>query len=217
MSKTSIRKAGFKEIGHTELLQTYAGVSKLQMGFLGSAFHVVLATGHVPLKEVSAALTPAKLRSAFGYAHEIQKAVKSARGRKGVSIYVLGLNPHAGEEGLLGSEESRVVRPAIQTAKRHGIVISGPLVPDAAFVPGNLPHGSIVVALYHDQGLIPFKMAHGYDEGVHLTLGLPFVRTSVDHGTAKDIFGQNKARHGSMLSALRWCMLLVKERENGEN
>jgi 4-hydroxythreonine-4-phosphate dehydrogenase len=121
-------------------------------------------------------------------------------------IGLLGLNPHAGDSGLIGQEEQTVISKAMKQLFELGIPVVGPLVPDAAFQKENWGKYSTFVACYHDQGLIPFKSIHGFDSGVHLTLGLSLKRTSVDHGTAKDIFGKNKANPGSMVSALRWAI-----------
>jgi 4-hydroxythreonine-4-phosphate dehydrogenase len=120
-------------------------------------------------------------------------------------LAIVGVNPHAGEQGLLGDEEA-LLRQLL------GADVRGPLVPDAAFLPANWGLYSVYVCPYHDQGLIPFKLVHGFDSGVHMTLGLPFIRTSVDHGTAKDIFGKNKARAGSMKDAITTAIRLAKEK-----
>jgi 4-hydroxy-L-threonine phosphate dehydrogenase PdxA len=120
---------------------------------------------------------------------------------------VLGLNPHSGESGLIGKEEKSILIPTLRTIKDGSVV--GPLVPDAAFRKENFSKFSVFVALYHDQGLIPFKLVHG-GNGAHVTLGLPFVRTSVDHGTAKDIFGKNVAESTSMEHAIRLAAEMVQ-------
>ena len=126
---------------------------------------------------------------------------------------LVGLNPHAGEKGLIGKFESENLKPVLtQIKKKHSV--EGPLVPDAAFFDDNWKKYSTYVCLYHDQGLIPFKMVHGQDSGVHLTLGLPFIRTSVDHGTAKNIFGKNKANPNSMIEAVDWAIKLAKRKRN---
>ena len=127
-------------------------------------------------------------------------------------IAILGLNPHAGEQGLIGSVENRIHAKVLETAAEEKLNVDGPLVPDAAFFPKNWSKYSVFVANYHDQGLIPFKMTHGQESGVQVTMGLPFVRTSVDHGTAKDIFGKNKADPRSMLQALEWAIRLKKNK-----
>jgi 4-hydroxythreonine-4-phosphate dehydrogenase len=199
LSKTSIVAAGLHDIGHTEILSRISGQRDLFMGFYGSKFAVVLATGHSPLSQALLELTPDKLGKALQAAKTLRAILPGPRAKLPVAL--VGLNPHAGEQGLIGKEEGWF-KEVIARLKAPGFDIQGPLVPDAAFQPANWKRYSVYVTPYHDQGLIPFKMVHGFDGGVHLTLGLPFVRTSVDHGTAKEIFGKNKAQAGSMKDAL---------------
>ena len=209
LSKTSVIEAGLKDIGHTEILARISGSSDLFMGFLGSKFNVVLATGHLPLKEAIAGFSALKLRQAFAAAAELRSLLSVPRRR--LPMALVGLNPHAGESGLLGSAEGWMSAVMEESIKDAG-PIQGPLVPDAAFLPSNWKSYSVYVCPYHDQGLIPFKLVHGFKAGVHLTLGLPFVRTSVDHGTAKELFGKNKAESGSMKEAITTAIRLAKER-----
>jgi 4-hydroxythreonine-4-phosphate dehydrogenase len=206
MSKTLIQSCGFKAMGHTEILAQAAGVTNIHMGFFGDKFNVVLATGHIPHKSVSENLTVENLKTTILQALEFTKLL----GLSKRPIGLLGLNPHAGERGLIGNEENSVINNAIDWAKTQNIKLEGPLVPDAAFFQENWRKYSCYLACYHDQGLIPFKMVHGQDSGCHISLGLPFVRTSVDHGTAKDIFGKNKANPSSMTFALKFCLKLVQ-------
>ena len=124
---------------------------------------------------------------------------------------LVGINPHAGEDGLIGNEELDVFLEAIKIAKSKKIPIEGPLVPDAAFLKENWSKFSVYICPYHDQGLIPFKLVHGHKSGVHITMGLPFIRTSVEHGTAKKLFGKNKAYYESMLEAIKWSIDLAKQ------
>ena len=187
--------------GHTEILSKTAGRPLGLMCFLGSKCHVILATGHIPLSQVSTSLTEERLEFTFEQALLLRKRLRIKK-----PIGVLGLNPHAGESGQIGHEEEWI---RALVSRQHPKNIKGPLVPDAAFTSGQLNKFGMFIALYHDQGLIPFKALHGFDEGAHLTLGLPFVRTSVDHGTAKDIFNRGRAHFGSMLSALEWAGRLV--------
>ena len=183
LSKTLIRDAGYSQIGHTEILATVCRSKNLHMCFLGNEFNVVLATAHVPLARVAKALRLKNLVTATTQAQAIRKKLPQPWRSKPIAL--VGLNPHAGEDGLLGHEEKRVFRSALSYLKRKKIHAIGPLVPDAAFLRANWRKYSIFVCAYHDQGLIPFKLVHGSNSGAHLTLGLPFVRTSVDHGTAK--------------------------------
>jgi 4-hydroxy-L-threonine phosphate dehydrogenase PdxA len=129
------------------------------------------------------------------------------RGGDRKPIGILGLNPHAGDSGLIGQEEKLVIQPAVEKLKKNGFLVEGPLSPDAAFFPPSWKRYCFYVATYHDQGLIPFKLAHQHS-GAHLTLGLPIWRTSVDHGTAKDIYGKNLANPQSMVDAIKWSILL---------
>ncbi len=206
MSKTLIRDSGLGDLGHTEILARVAGVRDVYMGFMGDKFNVVLATGHVAHRLVSDRLTLENLKAAILQAHQFSTLLNASK----KPIGFVGLNPHAGERGLIGNEENSVISTAIDWAQKQNIKLDGPLVPDAAFFPENWRKYSCYLACYHDQGLIPFKMVHGQDSGCHISLGLPFIRTSVDHGTAKDIFGKNKANPKSMTYALNFCMQLVR-------
>ena len=208
LSKTSITAAGFKDMGHTGILQRVSKAEELFMGFIGSKFNVLLATGHLPLSEVASQLTADRLGRAIAASEQLRKMLDKKTSTRPLGL--LGLNPHAGEGGLIGGEEQKAHTKAIEKARAAGVEIEGPLVPDAAFFRNNWRRFSVYVASYHDQGLIPFKMIHGQESGIHVTLGLPFVRTSVDHGTAKDIFGKNKADATSMLLAIEWALKLVK-------
>lgn len=209
LSKTSIAKAGLKEIGHTEILARVTRTQNLFMGFVGAKFNVVLATGHQSLSKALENMGLATLSAAIDAAQSLRPLLPAKR--RSLPLAIVGVNPHAGEEGLIGSEEGWM-RGLIEERISAGERIVGPLVPDAAFLPANWPLFSAYICPYHDQGLIPFKMVHGFSSGVHLTLGLPFVRTSVDHGTAKELFGKNRANAGSMKDAIRWAVKLCEEK-----
>jgi 4-hydroxythreonine-4-phosphate dehydrogenase len=211
LSKTVIQKAGLEDIGHTDILKRIAEVEDVYMGFIGAHFSVVLATGHLPIHKITKSWTPEQLHGAILAAKELRELLPAKEQKKPIGI--LGLNPHAGEKGLFGDDED-IYKEAIR--KHKDIDFGGPLVPDVAFQPEQRPKHAIYISAYHDQGLIPFKMLHGRESGVHISLGLPFVRTSVDHGTAKDIFGKNKADHHSMLEALEWAISLVRKRRKSE-
>jgi 4-hydroxythreonine-4-phosphate dehydrogenase len=190
ISKTWARRAGFGFPGHTEMLAERLGAREVVMLFAGPKLKVALATVHVPLADVPRVLTTERLRATIELlATSLVRDFAIARPRIGV----LGLNPHAGEGGLIGTEDRDVIAPAIAAVPGA----EGPLVPDAAF---RLPYDAFV-ALYHDQGLIPVKLVD-FDESVNMTLGLPIVRTSPDHGTAYDIAGKGVARAVSMQRAL---------------
>ncbi len=208
LSKIAIKNAGFSCIGHTEILQRATASKTLFMAFVGNKFSTLLATGHIPLNRVSENLDLNILTEAIQAANKL----KDLLGKDSdLPIALVGLNPHAGEETLIGSEEKNLFASAISCARKNDISIDGPLVPDAAFFPENWKKYSIYISPYHDQGLIPFKMIHGQNSGVHITMGLPFIRTSVDHGTAKDIFNTNSANPNSMIEAIEWAINLTKK------
>lgn len=202
LSKPLIRKAGLNDLGHTEILARVTGEKNLFMSFWGSKFNVILLTGHLPLREVSKKIDAATIRRAVGLTHSFVKSLKDG---KKLSLALVGLNPHAGDQGLIGSEESAWMNKLARSLK-----LAGPLPGDSAFIESNLKKYQVFLACYHDQGLIPFKIKHGFDEGVHVTLGLPFLRTSVDHGPAKEFFGLGRANYGSMKNALEMALQSVR-------
>jgi len=208
LSKTTIQEAGFSDLGHTDILKRLSKSKYVNMGFVGREFNVVLATAHVPVANITKSLNFTVLAQALKNADSLRRKLPAAQQKR--PIAVLGLNPHAGEKGLIGHEEQQLFPQLLSFAKENKIPMEGPLVPDAAFFPENWKKYSVYLALYHDQGLIPFKMIHGQDSGVHISLGIPFVRTSVDHGTAKDIFGKDKANPNSMIDAIRWAVKLAR-------
>jgi len=204
ISKQWIARAGFAFPGHTEYLAARAGAGEFAMMLAGPTLRVTVATTHVALRDVATLLTP------DGIASTIWLTADGLARRFGIAaprVAVAGLNPHASEGGRFGDEEDRLVRPAIERARARlaaaGVAaeISGPHVPDVVFREAARGRFDAVVALYHDQGLIPLKLLH-FDEGVNVTLGLPFVRTSPDHGTAYDIAGTGRASATSFLAAL---------------
>jgi 4-hydroxythreonine-4-phosphate dehydrogenase len=204
ISKEWIARAGFTHPGHTEYLAARAGVAEFAMMLAGPRLRVVLATTHVALRDVATTLRPDDIATVI-----VLAAISLNRqfGIERPRIAVAGLNPHAGEAGRFGDEETRLVQPAIATARARlaaraiAAEITGPCVPDAVFRQAALGAFDAVVALYHDQGLIPVKLLH-FDDAVNITLGLPFIRTSPDHGTAYDIAGTGRARADSFLAAL---------------
>ncbi len=214
LSKTLIRESGFSDIGHTDILARICGVEKtrVRMAFLGGKFSVVLATGHVPIRAVAKRLSYENLYETITLADQFRRILPKAKAA--LPIALVALNPHASDGGIIGDEESTVFKRALAEARMSRLKIDGPLVPDAAFLPNNWRNYSLYVCPYHDQGLIPFKAVHGQQSGAHVTLGLPIIRTSVDHGTAKDIFGKNKANPGSMIEAIRLALRLCRARHN---
>ena len=197
VSKEALAMAGYPWKGHTDLLAHLTGASRVAMMFWSPRLRVVLATVHLPLSEVPAALTAAKLRDAVELSHlELPKfGVPSPR------IGVAALNPHAGEGGLMGHEEDAVMRPAIAAMRAEGVDVAGPFSADTLFVRAARGEFDVIIAAYHDQGLIPVKLL-GFGAAVNVTLGLPIIRTSVDHGTAYDIAGKNQADEGSLIEAV---------------
>lgn len=208
LSKTLILSSGLKDIGHTDILKRISRTSKVNMGFIGEHFSVVLASDHIPLNKVSSKVTELCLSDALDNANLLRKLSGSKK-----PIGILGFNPHAGEEGLLGDEETLLKKAVTKWSQKNSIPVKGFLVPDAAFLKDQWKQYSCYVCMYHDQGLIPFKLVHGQDSGVHISLGIPFIRTSVDHGTAKDIFNKNKANPSSMIDAITCAFKMT--RRNG--
>lgn len=208
LSKTLIKDSKLKDVGHTDILSRVTGSHDLFMTFLGKHFNVLLTTGHSPLMKVGGLLTEDRIEKSLRAAHSLSQFIKKKTPQK---LALVGLNPHAGEEGMIGHEEQQLFLPLIAKLKKEKIAVEGPLVPDAAFLQKNWSRFSFYVCPYHDQGLIPFKMAHQHQSGCHLTLGLPFIRTSVEHGTAKDIAGKDVADPSSMISALQWSVRLSQD------
>ena len=211
ISKTWARRAGFSFPGHTEMLAARFGVRDVVMMFAGPKMRVALATVHVPLAGVPDALTTVRIRTTIEL---LAAALRRDFGVATPRIGVVGLNPHAGEGGLLGLEDAEVIAPAITTALPPPLAdvrLFGPLVPDAAFRDHLMGRYDAVVAMYHDQGLIPVKLVD-FDESVNVTLGLPIVRTSPDHGTAYDIAGKGIARPISMQRALALAIDMLDRR-----
>lgn len=202
VSKEAILRTGIQFVGQTEFLAALANTSRFAMMLLGADdrgrwIRVVLATTHLPLRQVPDQLSGPKIELAIELAAESCRLLGLPRARVGVC----GLNPHAGEGGKLGTEEQSVIEPAIRAAREKGLDASGPHPADSLFYYAFKGDYDVVVAMYHDQGLAPLKMI-GFESGINWTLGLPFVRTSPDHGTAYDIAGKSVASPSSMLAAL---------------
>jgi len=196
VNKLAFARAGLPWKGHTDLLAHLTGSTRVAMMFWSEPLKVVLATIHIPLASVTNALT----RELMDDIIDLSARELPRFGLEKPRLAVAGLNPHAGEEGLLGHEERKVLRPAIETAQKRGIRIDGPFPGDTVF--GRAVRGEFdaVIACYHDQGLIPVKLL-AFGRAVNVTLGLPIIRTSVDHGTAFDIAGKNVADPSSMIEA----------------
>ncbi len=207
LHKESLRAAGHPWPGHTEMLAEAAGVSDVAMLFVGGGLRVALLTIHRSLRSVPDAITRAETERVVRLVHrELPRLGASLR-----RIAVCGVNPHAGEHGLFGSEDEDVLRPAVAALAQEGIEVSGPLPADTAFVRAVRGEFDAVVAAYHDQGLVPVKLL-AFGHAVNFTLGLPFVRTSVDHGTAFDIAAAGTADPGSLLAAMALAVELASRR-----
>ena len=212
LHKEALAAAGEPFPGHTELLQAEAAAHlgrttpevPVRMMLANDELRTVLVSIHVSLREAIAAVTVENVLQTLRITHS---ALQRLLGRRPV-IGVAGLNPHAGEGGLFGREEAEAIRPAIEAARREGIDASGPHAPDTVFMRARRGEFDVVAAMYHDQGLIPVKYL-GLEQGVNVTLGLPFVRTSPDHGTAFDIAGSGRADPSSLLAALRMARRLA--------
>jgi len=196
LNKASMHAAGIDYPGHTEILAERTATVDFAMMLANDELRVLLATIHIALADVPRSITPESQRRAIALAHRacVQMGIAHPR------IAVAGLNPHAGESGKFGREEILVIAPAIALARQTGLDVSGPWPPDTVFMRARQGDFDIVVAQYHDQGLIPVKYL-GLDQGVNVTVGLPFIRTSVDHGTAFDIAGKGIADHASLVAA----------------
>lgn len=204
VSKKAISMAGYDFSGHTEMLADAFGVGRFAMFFYGGKMNVALVTRHIPLSMVSKELSIQRIYDTIKLTYEfLLKYSGILRTWKRKAIGVLALNPHAGEGGNIGDEEGRVILPAIELARRDGMNVEGPLVPDIAYR-GDY---DAFVAMYHDQGLIPMKLLK-FESAVNITLGLPFIRTSPSHGTAYDIAGKGIADPGGMESAIRMAIKL---------
>jgi 4-hydroxythreonine-4-phosphate dehydrogenase len=209
VSKEMIIRAGHHFVGQTEFLSELAGTKHTAMMLLGTDdrgrwLRVVLATTHVPLRKVADELTSSKIELAIDLAAEACRLLDLPQSR----IAVCGLNPHAGEGGKIGVEEGTVIAPVISRAIQKGLLVYGPLAADTVFYRALHGEFDVIVAMYHDQGLAPLKMI-AFETGVNWTLGLPFVRTSPDHGTAYDIAGKGVANPSSMISAIRLARQLA--------
>jgi 4-hydroxythreonine-4-phosphate dehydrogenase len=208
INKHAMQLAGFPHTGHTEFLTAKANVQDSLMMLVNADLRVALATNHIPISEISKKLNKELILRKLNM---LNQSLKMDFGIQKPKIAVLGLNPHAGDEGAIGNEELQYIIPAIQEAKSKGIFAIGPYPADGFFGSGTYHHFDAVLAMYHDQGLVAFKSL-SFESGVNFTAGLPFVRTSPDHGTAYNITGQNKASADSFREALFTAIEIVKKR-----
>lgn len=210
ISKIAMRESGFTYPGHTEMLAHLTQSSRYLMMMAGSSLRVTLATIHCSLASVPLQLTTETIIETIRLTND---ALRHDFGLADPRIAVAALNPHAGENGLFGNEEQTVLAPAITILQHDGLNVSGPYPPDTVFHAAVAGNFDAVVAMYHDQGLIPFKLLH-FKDGVNVTCGLPIVRTSVDHGTAYDIAGKGKADCSSLQSALDMAAMISAQRRS---
>jgi len=210
INKEAMNAAGYRYAGHTELLAERTGSKEAAMMLVTGNLRVSHVTTHVAFERVASLVTPDRLATVFDLTHQtmLQLGIRQPR------IAVAGLNPHAGEHGLFGTQEDAIIEPAIEQARLRGWDFSGPWPPDTVFARANRGQFDCVIAMYHDQGHIAIKMI-GFDEGVNVSLGLSIVRTSVDHGTAFDIAGKGIARPVSMIQATTLAAQLASARGLG--
>ena len=212
VQKSVINEAGIPFTGHTEYLAARTGAAQPVMLLAADTLRVALATTHLPLRAVSDAITASLLDSTLRI---LEDDVRRLWGISRPRIAVCGLNPHAGESGHLGTEDRDVIAPAVQRARTRGMLVDGPIPADTVFVPRALSNYDVVLAMFHDQGLPVLKHA-GFGNAVNVTLGLPIVRTSVDHGTALDLAGTGRADAGSLIAATRLALEFAARAGNGD-
>ncbi len=200
LSKTEIARSGLKDKGHTDILKRVCHTPDVFMCFLGKEFNVVLLSDHVSLKTAYNSIKKERIVTCATLIQDLKQYLPKRQ--QALPIGLVGVNPHAGELGIIDSKEQDHFIPAIQDLTKSKVPIVGPLVGDVCFKKEQWRKYSFYMASYHDQGLIPFKLIHGQNRGIQLSLGLPFLRLSVDHGTAKDIFGKDRADPSSMQRAI---------------
>ena len=210
VSKEGLASAGYDFPGQTEMVALLSGSRRVLMMFVGSSLRIGLATVHAPFRDVPGLLTPEKVADKLVI---LDEALRNDLGVRAPRIAVLGLNPHAGENGRIGSEEETVIRPAMVLAAARKVRAEGPFPADAFFGARTFRSYDAVLAMYHDQGLIPLKYS-GFADGVNYSAGLPVIRTSPDHGTAYDIAGTNKADPSSMIAAIMLALRIARTRRS---
>jgi len=203
LNKESLHMAGIPYPGHTEILGALTGAPRTCMMLSSEKITTSLVTTHTSMASVPGKLTTESILNAIRLTAETMQRLR----RRAPKLVVCSLNPHAGEHGLFGDEEQRLIEPAIALARNEGFDVEGPLPPDTAFLPARMARTSAYICMYHDQGLIPFKML-AFETGVNITLGLPITRTSPDHGTAFDIAWTGRAQTGSMRQAVLYAVQL---------
>ena len=210
INKRAMVKEGFGYTGHTEYLEKIFGVDEVAMFMVSENLKVGVVTGHIPLKDVPSSISKESIKSKLRL---LNVSLKRDFGIDRPKIAVLGLNPHCGDGGLLGTEEQQIILPAVEEANEEGILAFGPYSPDGYFGLRNYNNFDATLAMYHDQGLSPFK-ALAFETGVNYTAGLPIVRTSPDHGTAYDMSGRDEANPRSMISSIYLAIDIYKNRKD---
>jgi 4-hydroxythreonine-4-phosphate dehydrogenase len=206
LNKEALHLAGHNYPGHTEILASHSGTKNYAMLLYAKKLSVIHVSTHLSLLEAVTSLRRDRIESVIELAHDTMKIIC----RHAPRIAVAGINPHAGEKGMFGKEEIKEIIPAVRNMKQKGINVQGPFPPDTVFLQAINGKYDIVVAMYHDQGHIPLKLI-GFNSGVNVTAGLPFIRTSVDHGTAFEIAWQGKANEGSMVEAIKLAIKLASK------
>ena len=209
INKRAMVREGFGNTGHTEYLEKEFGVEDVVMFMVSDRLRIGVVTGHIPLKDVPTSITVERI---LGKLRLMSASLKRDFGVVEPKIAVLGLNPHCGDGGLLGDEEERIILPAVKAANSEGILAFGPYSPDGFFGLGNYAKFDATLAMYHDQGLAPFK-ALAFEDGVNFTAGLPIVRTSPDHGTAFEMAGRDEADPHSMMSSIYTAIDILRNRQ----
>ncbi len=205
--KGVINEAGIKFSGHTEYLAELTNTKQVVMMLATEGLRVALATTHLPLRDICETITPVLLQDVIRILHD---DLQTKFGIDHPNIYVCGLNPHAGEDGHLGLEDETIVKPTLEKMRQEHIRLIGPLPADTLFIPKHLDHAHAVLAMYHDQGL-PVLKHMGFGKAVNITLGLPIIRTSVDHGTALELAGTGKANMGSLEYAIETAIRMARQ------
>lgn len=209
VQKSVINDAGINFSGHTEFFAEMSNTPKVVMMLATQALKVALVTTHLPLSQVAAAINKENVEQTLLI---LNTSLKENFGIQQPRIFICGLNPHAGENGHLGKEEQTIITPVIEKLKHQGLCLTGPLPADTVFTPKYLDNADVIVAMYHDQGL-PVLKHQGFGSAANITLGLPFIRTSVDHGTALDLAGTGQADLGSLYTAIHYATLISQTRK----
>ncbi len=209
INKRAMNAEGFNYSGHTEYLEKQLGINEVLMFMVSERLKIGVVTGHIPLKQVSSSISTERILRKLRL---MRDSLKRDFGVDEPKIAVLGLNPHCGDGGLLGDEERDIILPAVQQAQEEGILAYGPYSPDGYFGLGNYSRFDATLAMYHDQGLAPFK-ALAFSDGVNFTAGLPYVRTSPDHGTAYEMAGRDEADPQSMISSIYTAIDIYRNRQ----